>query len=221
MNTHSYTKAVQGDLASSFMVKVFSLVGLAMATSAIAVMTSWYVLSYVPFLASPLVSLIILLWLIFTSRSWAQVRPLNIILFLLIAYILWIAIAPLVAVAVTVWWAAMVYKAFFATACLSLAAWIYWATTHRDLSWMGWFLVMALIWVIVVWILQIFWPSPMVHMIVSWVSVVLFSAFIAYDINTLKRFPENMAIEAAIWLYLSIFNLFQSVLSLLLSLSND
>ncbi len=221
MNSYYWSNIAQSELSASFQMKVFSLVWLAMATSAFAVMTSWYILSYLPFLANPLISLGILLILIFTSRTWAQIRPWNTVIFLLFAYILWIWLSPLVAIGILVWWSTMIMKAFTATACLTLAAWMFWASTKRDLSWMRWFLLMSLIWVIVVWILQIFWPSPMVHMIVSWVSVILFSAFIAYEVNMLKHYPENMAIEAAIWLYLSIFNLFQSILSLLISLGSE
>lgn len=221
MNTHIWSHIAQSELAASFQMKVFSLVWLAMATTAFSVMTSWFIVSNVPFLASPLVSFIVLIWLVFTSRTWAQIRPLNIILFLLIAYILWIMLSPLIAMAIWVWWITIVMKAFTATACLTMAAWMYWASTKKDLSGMRWFLMMTLIWVIIVWVLQIFWPSPMVHMIVSWISVILFSGFISYEVNMLKHYPENMAIEAAIWLYLSIFNLFQSILSLLISLSSD
>ena len=212
----------QNVLSSTFTMKVFSLVWLAMLTSAFAVFTAGPILSMMPFLGHPLVSFWLIIALIFTSRSWSQTRPLNIILFLLIAYLLWLWITPLIGFASMMqWWNILIMKAFVSTACLTVAAWAYWASTHRDLSWIWWFLMMALIWLIIVWILQMFWPSPMVHMISSWIAVVLFSVFIAYDINTLKNYPENMAIEAAIWLYLSIFNLFQAVLSLLISLGND
>lgn len=215
------TTIYQSELTSSFQMKVFSLVWLAMAMSATAVFTAWPVIEAIPLLINPWFSLIILLWLILTSRKWAQIRPLNIVLFLFMAYILWLWITPLIATAIWVWWIEIVMKAFTATWALTIAAWMYWATTKKDLSWMWWFLMMALIWVIVVWILQLFWPSPIVHMVISWISVILFSAFIAYDINMLKHYPENMAIEAAIWLYLAIFNLFQSMLSLLLSMNSD
>lgn len=219
--TFSTTKIYQSELTSSFQMKVFSLVWLAMATSAIAVFTAWPVIKAVPLLLNPWFSLIVLLWLIFTAPKWAQIRPLNIILFLVFAYVLWLWITPLIAVAIWVWWLEIVMKAFTATAALTIAAWMYWASTNKDLSWMWWFLMMSLIWLIIVSLLQLIWPSPIAHMVISWISVVLFSAYIAYDINMLKHYPENMAIEAAIWLYLSIFNLFQSVLSLLISLNRE
>lgn len=221
MYDNAQSHIIQRELSSSFQMKVFWLVWLAMATSAMAVLTAWPIISAIPLLTNPIVSLIILLWLIFTAPKWSQIEPLNIILFLFMAYILWLWLTPLVASAVWKWWIWMVMQAFTATACLTFAMWIYWSTTHRDLSWMWWFLVTSLIWIIIVWILQIFWPSDTVQMIVSWVSVILFSAFIAYDVNMLKHYPENMAILAAIWLYISIFNLFQSILSLLLSFKSE
>ena len=214
------TQIQQNVLSSPFMLKVFWLVWYAMWISAVTAYLSPEILSAVPFLWNPIISLILLLWIIFTQKFWATKEPLNLIIFTILAWLLWISISPLIWMAMAID-PALVFKAFTATACLSFAAWIYWATTKKDLSWIWWFITMALIWMIIVWILNMIWPSSTVSMLVSWFWVILFSVFIAYDINTLKNYPENMAVMAAIWLYLSIFNLFQSILSLLLQMNND
>lgn len=210
----------QRELSSPFMLKVFWLVWYAMWVSALAVYFSPAILSSAPFLWNPIISLILLLWIVFTWKYWATKEPLNLAIFTLLAWLLWVAISPLIWMAIAID-PALVFKAFVATACLSFAAWVYWVTTKKDLSWMWWFLMMAVIWLIIVWLLNMIWPSSMVSMLVSWVWVVLFSIFIAHDVNTLKNYPENMAVMAAIWLYLSIFNLFQSILSLLVQLNWD
>ena len=215
------TQIQQNELSSPFMMKVFWLVWYAMWVSALAVYFSPIILSTMPFLWNPIISLILLMWIIFTWKFWWTKEPLNLIIFTVLAWLLWISISPLIWMAIAID-PSLVFKAFTATACLSFAAWIYWATTKKDMSWIWWFLIMALIWMIIVWILNMIWPSSMVSMMVSWFWVILFSIFIAHDINTLKHYPENMAIMAAIWLYLSIFNLFQSILSLLIQLNwND
>jgi len=215
------TQIQQNELSSPFMMKVFWLVWYAMWVSALAVYFSPIILSTMPFLWNPIISLILLMWIIFTWKFWWTKEPLNLIIFTVLAWLLWISISPLIWMAIAID-PSLVFKAFTATACLSFAAWIYWATTKKDMSWIWWFLIMALIWMIIVWILNMIWPSSMVSMMISWFWVILFSIFIAHDINTLKHYPENMAIMAAIWLYLSIFNLFQSILSLLIQLNwND
>lgn len=220
MNIQNETQVFQQELAWDFQMKVFWLVWYAMWLTAITAYFSASIFQAAPILANWWVSLIALLWLVFTQWMWSKKEPLNILLFSAIAFLLWLSIAPLVSMAIMVD-PMIVTKAFVATAALSFAAWIYWATTHRDMSWMWWFLMIALIWLIIVWVLNIFWPSDTVSLFVSWAWVILFSIFIAYDINTLKHYPKDMAITAAIWLYLSIFNLFQSILSLLLQLSQE
>lgn len=214
------TQVHQRELSSPFMLKVFWLIWYAMWVSALAVFFSPQILSSMPFLWNPIISLILLIWIIFSWKFWMTKEPLNLVIFSLLAWLLWVAIAPLIWMAIAIN-PMLIMKAFIATSCLSFAAWIYWATTKKDMSWMWWFLMMAVIWLIIVWILNMIWPSSMVSMMISWVWVVLFSIFIAYDINTLKYYPENMAVAAAIWLYLSIFNLFQSILSLLTQLNNN
>ena len=223
MNTkdiNSTWEIFQQELAWDFQMKVFWLVWYAMWVSAVAAYFSWAIFQAVPILWNWWVWFIAIIWLIFTQWMWARKEPLNLVLFSVIAFLLWLSIAPMIWMAIMVD-PIIVVKAFVSTASLSLAAWIYWATTKKDMSWMWWFLMMALIWLIIVWVLNMFWPSDMVSVLVSWAWVVLFSIFIAYDINTLKHYPEDMAVMAAVWLYLSIFNLFQSVLSLLLHFSDD
>jgi len=48
---------------------------------------------------------------------------------------------------------------------------------------------------------------------------VLFSAFTMYDFQKLKHYPEDRYIEAALNLYLDIFNLFLYILRLIMALN--
>ena len=59
------------------------------------------------------------------------------------------------------------------------------------------------------------------EMIISGVGVLLFSGLIAYEMNVIKRYPEDRAMEAGIGLFIAIFNLFTSVLRLLLAFGRD
>ena len=161
--------------------------------------------------------------LIFTSSWWSQFqRPVNFLIYFAFAFLSGITLYPLLMMAVSVGGIDIVVKALTATVALSFAAGIYAKTTTRDLSGMGGFLMMSLIGLIVVGILQMFWFSSTVELFASGFGVLIFSGFIAYDIQMIEKYPENRAIEASLGLYLSIFNLFTSLLRLLIALqSND
>lgn len=92
--------------------------------------------------------------------------------------------------------------------------------TKKDLSGMGGVLYAALWGLILVSILGIFFRTPFLYLMISWFGVVIFSLYIAYDTNRLKRialendFDENpslatkLAIVFALSLLLNIVNLF-------------
>ncbi len=53
------------------------------------------------------------------------------------------------------------------------------------------------------------------------IGVVVFSLFVAFDMQRIKDYPDDAYIDAALNLYLDIFNLFVYVLRFILSLSNN
>lgn len=220
MNTIS-TSPLQ--VKSDFLMTVMNYVALAFAITAAG---AYFAPMIVPasFLAKGGFWIIFIaeLALVWTSSWWSQLaRPVNFLLYAAFAFLSGITLYPLLMVAFAVGGTAIVFKALVATVALSFSAGIYARTTTRDLSGMGGFLIMGLIGLIVVGILQIFWPSDTVELWSSGIAVLLFSGFIAYDIQMIERYPENRAIEAAIGLYLSIFNLFTSLLRLLISLQRN
>jgi FtsH-binding integral membrane protein len=152
--------------------------------------------------------------LIFTSGIWSRKEPINKVLFILFAVLSGFTITPLMlSIMGTAGGATLVYKALFATALTFGATAVYGYTTDRDLSGMRSFLIIALIGVFVTGIISIFMPfSSTAEMIYSGIGILLFSAFTAYDFNTIKRYPEDAYIMAAIALYLDIFNLFLMIL---------
>jgi len=219
MNTIAQTKVA----TSSFLMKVMNYVGLAFLVTALGALFAPQILPQSFLLGGGMWLIFIAeIALIFTSSRWSQLkRPTNILLFCLFAFLSGITLYPLLLVAINVGGTAIVFKALIATASMTFAAGLYAKNTERDLSGMGGFLTMGVIGLIVVGILQMFWFSNTVEMFASGFGVLLFSGFIAYDIQTIQRYPENRAIEASLALYLSIFNLFVSVLRLLISLNRD
>lgn len=88
-----------------------------------------------------------------------------------------------------------------------------------DLSKIGIFLLMALIGIIIASIVNIFIGSDQITFVVTIISVVVFVAYIAYDIQKIKYLQdympeENLAIYGALQLYLDFINIFIDLLQL-------
>ncbi|MBT4936366.1 Bax inhibitor-1/YccA family protein [Candidatus Peregrinibacteria bacterium] len=220
MNTLSQTKV---SAQSDFTMKVMNYVAVAFAVTAAG---AYFAPAILPasFLAGGGYWIIFIaeLALIFTSGWWSQMAPpVNYFLFGLFAFLSGLTLYPLLMLALSVGGSEMIFKALTATVALSFAAGTYAKTTQRDLSGMGGFLMMGLIGLIVVGVLQIFWFNSMVELISSGIGVILFSAFIAYDIQMIEKYPHDRAIEASIGLYLSIFNLFVSLLRFLIAMKSS
>ena len=92
--------------------------------------------------------------------------------------------------------------------------------TNTDLSKLGFYLMMALIGVIIVSVINIFIGSNGLEMILSIICVLLFIGITAYDVQKIKALessglPEdNLAIYGALELYLDFINIFLRILSL-------
>jgi len=208
----------------SFLSKVFFFFGLAIAISALGAYVGLnYFAQY--FLANP--ALIYLafaleLILVFTSKAWSQKRPLNVILFTLFAFSTGVTLVPMLAFLSGSGSMDLVLKAFIATTLMFTATAIFGFFTNINLQGLRGFLFVALLGMIIVSVLGIFLPwGSTFEMIFSGFGVILFSAYTAYDIQRLKSYPENMYIEAALQLYLDIFNLFLYILRLITAFSRD
>jgi len=116
-------------------------------------------------------------------------------------------------------------SAFFITACTFGAMTIYGQSTQRDLTGIGSFCMMGLWGVIIASVVNIFLKNSMVEFIVSLVSVGIFTGLIAYQTQNLRQMyyalPNNaairqkMSIAGALNLYMSVINLFLSILRLM------
>lgn len=93
--------------------------------------------------------------------------------------------------------------------------------TKRDFSFMGGFLFAAL-WVLIGGgILQIFFHSPILNLILTIGGVLVFLAYILYDVSRVVTGGETNYVFAAIAIYLDIINLFLDLLRLLGILSGN
>lgn len=150
-------------------------------------------------------------------------RPiLGCLLFFAFAFVEGASIAPLISQYLAKsGGAAIVLKALISTAVifLSLTVWT-WATKYDAKEW-GTYLFVALISLLVVSVLSVFFPTSFGQTIISLVGCVLFSLFIVYDTSEVIHGRELNPVAAAIQLYLDVLNLFLHLLRLFGSSDDD
>lgn len=95
------------------------------------------------------------------------------------------------------------------------------ATTKRDFSNMGKFLFAGVILILVAALANAFFQIPALALAISAIAVLIFSGFILYDINRIVHGGETNYITATLSVYLSIYNLFVSLLHLLLAFAGE
>ena len=115
----------------------------------------------------------------------------------------------------------LIMQAFGATALIFFSLSAYTLTSKKDFSFMGNFLFVGLIMALVAGLANIFFQVPALQLAISAVIVLLMSGFILYDTGRIIQGGETNYIRATVSLYLNIFNLFTSLLSLLGFMNSD
>jgi modulator of FtsH protease len=110
---------------------------------------------------------------------------------------------------------ALVMTAFGGTAGVFLAMAMLASVVKRDLSGMGKFLFVGALVIMVAGIINVFVQSSAAFLTMSVLCIGLFSAFMVYDLKRVIDGGETNYITATLALYLDIYNVFQSLLSLL------
>ena len=93
--------------------------------------------------------------------------------------------------------------------------------TKKDFSFMGKFLFIGLILLIVASLANLFFQIPAMSLTLSSIAVLIFSAFILYDVSRIVHGGETNYVMATMGLFLSIYNLFISLLQLLMAFSGE
>ena len=94
-------------------------------------------------------------------------------------------------------------------------------TTKRDFSFMGGFLFAGMMVLVIAMLANIFLGMPALAMAVSGGIILVMSGFILFDTSRIINGGETNYIMATYGLYLSIFNIFISLLNLLGMMNND
>jgi modulator of FtsH protease len=109
----------------------------------------------------------------------------------------------------------LVMTAFAGTAGVFLVMASLASTIKRDLSGMGQWLFIGAIGLMIGGIVNVFVGSPVGMMVLSTLAIVIFSAYMLFDLKQIVDGGETNYISATLALYLDIFNVFQSLLALL------
>lgn len=115
----------------------------------------------------------------------------------------------------------LIFQALGATALVFFALSGYVLTTKKDFSFMGGFLMVGLVVVLVAALANIFFAIPALSLAISSAIVFIMSGLILFDTSRIIHGGETNYIRATVSLYLNIYNLFTSILHLLGALGGD
>jgi len=117
--------------------------------------------------------------------------------------------------------ASLIMQALGGTALIFFALSGYALTSKKDFSFMGGFLMVGLIVVIVASIANIFFQIPALSLAVSAAIIMIMSGLILFDTSRIINGGETNYIRATISLYLNIYNIFVHLLHLLGVMNDD
>jgi len=103
---------------------------------------------------------------------------------------------------------------FFAMATIA-------TVSKRDFSFLGKFLFVGLILLVVASLANLFLQIPALQLTLSAIAVLIFSAYILYDVSNIIHGGETNYVMATVNLYLDIYNIFVSLLNLLMAFSGQ
>ena len=95
------------------------------------------------------------------------------------------------------------------------------STIKRDLSFMGKFLFVGMLALLVAMVANIFLQIPALALTISTLVIVVFSLYLLYDLNRIIRGGETNYVMATTGVYISLLNIFSSLLHLLMALGGE
>ena len=115
----------------------------------------------------------------------------------------------------------IVMQAMAGTAAIFLGLSAYAVTTKKDFSFMGGFLMVGILVAFLAGLGAMFFQIPALSLTVSAAFVMLMSGLILYETSNIINGGETNYVMATVSLFVSIFNLFTSLLHLLGFMNND
>jgi modulator of FtsH protease len=94
-------------------------------------------------------------------------------------------------------------------------------TTKRDFSFMGKFLFVGMIALLIAMVANMFLQIPALALTISTLVIVVFSLFLLHDVSRIVNGGETNYIVATTGVYMSLFNIFANLLQLLMALTGQ
>ena len=94
-------------------------------------------------------------------------------------------------------------------------------TTKRDFSFLGKFLFVGMIALIIAMFANMFLQIPALGLALSTIAIVIFSLFLLHDLSRIVTGGETNYIVASTGVYISLLNIFVNLLSLLMALTGE
>ncbi len=94
-------------------------------------------------------------------------------------------------------------------------------TTKRDFSFMGKFLFVGMIVLLIALVANMFLQLPALALTISALVIVVFSLFLLHDVSRIVNGGETNYIMAATGVYISLFNIFANLLQLLMAFGGE
>ena len=94
-------------------------------------------------------------------------------------------------------------------------------TTKKDFSFMGKFLFVGMIVLLLAMVANLFFQIPALALTISALVVVVFSLFLLHDVSRIVTGGETNYIMAATGVYISLYNIFVNLLSLLMAFTGQ
>jgi len=94
-------------------------------------------------------------------------------------------------------------------------------TTKRDFSFLGKFLFVGMIALIIAMFANMFFQIPALALALSTIAIVIFSLFLLYDLSRIVTGGETNYIVATTGVYISLLNVFVNLLQLLMALTGE
>jgi FtsH-binding integral membrane protein len=207
---------------TGFINKVYFFMAIAMASSGLGVfVTMFYFLEEI-LLNSTLLYIIfaVEIGLVLTAGMWMKKRPLNYVLFFLFPFLSGVTVTPLIALFIQTMGGFVMLKAIAATFFIFLGVSLFGATTQRNLVKYSGIMTIMIIGLFVVSIFGIFvqWGS-LFELFFSGIGILVFTGYIAISTQSLKHYRDDQYLEAALQLYLNLFNLFIFILRFILAMN--
>lgn len=111
----------------------------------------------------------------------------------------------------------LITMAALGTVAVTWGCSVYALRTDRDFSGIGGYLFGSVIGLIVISLLNIWLQLPVLGLIIAAVSLLVFSAFMVFDVQRVVQGGETNYVLATVSIYINIYNIFSSLLQLLMA----